>query len=100
MILFAGLSTKFHELSRATWPKFAHDPPHVPPDTPEQLNRIKAYYSKSSQLKELTQPGAPICRLSLAKEVLGVEDIRGPDIMAGGLLDDWDHKPPYWVMMG
>ena len=92
MMLLAGLSTKFHELSRVTWPKFVQDPPHVQPDTPEQLQRIKAYHFKSSQLKRLTHPGPPMCKLSLAKEVLGSDQIKGPDITAGGLLGDWEHS--------
>jgi len=92
VMLLAGLSTKFRELSRVTWPKFVQDPPHVQPDTSEQLERIKTYNFKSSQLKRLTQPGPPICKLPLAKEVLGSHDIKGSDIMAGGLLGGWEHS--------
>ena len=98
--LFAIKNTLVTQESFCPFPEHLNpecDPPNVSADTDDQLYNItKSHWAKEKLYELESFKITHIDKINLAKEVLLIFDndilsAMGNNVMAGGLLDDWDY---------
>ena len=73
------------------WSSFYSSPPPIPEDSPEEMAKMIEDAVSMETLRFLQSNASLADRVWVAETVLNMTDVSGPDVTAGGLLDDWNH---------
>ena len=74
------------------WSSLSPPSPPIPEESAGDMTRIIEDAARMETLQFLQSNASLNDRASVAESVLNMTEVQGPDIAAGGLLDDWEQR--------